>query len=262
MKAATLHPTSHNPANASTIIGADDYVRERMEPKITDLSCITLQDVKRFIENCAPQIEGAIFDYGCGGTPYKALFHRTTRYVGADMLPGPSVDVVLSPDGMTHQEDSSYSAVLSTQVLEHIGNPAAYLQECFRILKPGGTLILTTHGLFPEHKCPDDYFRWTSQGLQTLATSVGFQIEKSTKISCGVRGGIQLLHYIVDRSRCYPKSFIAYALRLFARVYRLALLPLLNFFGRRLFWSQGLLPAHSPETIYLGVGILARKPLG
>lgn len=44
----------------------------------------------------------------------------------------------------TNSMDKSYDVVLSADVLEHVTEPLKYLKECYRILKDGGILILTT----------------------------------------------------------------------------------------------------------------------
>ena len=56
---------------------------------------------------------------------------------------------------------TSFDAVLSTQVLEHVADPGALPAERFRVLRPGGRLLLSTHGIFVYHPDPDDYWRWT-----------------------------------------------------------------------------------------------------
>jgi hypothetical protein len=38
----------------------------------------------------------------------------------------------------------------------------------FRVLVPGGELLLTTRFLFPIHDAPHDYFRFTKYGLRHL----------------------------------------------------------------------------------------------
>lgn len=38
----------------------------------------------------------------------------------------------------------SFDVVLAVEVVEHLGRPYEFLRECFRILKAGGTLILST----------------------------------------------------------------------------------------------------------------------
>ena len=58
--------------------------------------------------------------------------------------------------------------MLCTEVLEHLPEPQKAVDEFFRVLKPGGTLLLTTRFLFPIHDAPHDYFRYTKYGLRHL----------------------------------------------------------------------------------------------
>lgn len=43
-------------------------------------------------------------------------------------------------------EDSSADMCISLAVLEHLNNPQDFLKEVFRVLKPGGRVVLTTPG--------------------------------------------------------------------------------------------------------------------
>ncbi len=61
--------------------------------------------------------------------------------------------------------------MLSTQVLEHVTDPRLYLAECHRVLRPGGPLLLSTHGIMVYHPDPVDYWRWTGAGLQRAVTA-------------------------------------------------------------------------------------------
>ena len=51
-------------------------------------------------------------------------------------------------------DDASFDAVLCTEVFEHIPDPVKALSEIYRILKPGGVLILTAPFLSETHFAP------------------------------------------------------------------------------------------------------------
>ena len=61
-------------------------------------------------------------------------------------------------------------------MLEHVLDPKQYLAEAWRVLRPSGSLILSTHGIWPYHPDPNDYWRWTIEGLQHEIRKAGFQI--------------------------------------------------------------------------------------
>jgi len=68
--------------------------------------------------------------------------------------------------------------VVSFQVLEHVRDVPAYLAEARRVLKPGGRLFLSTHGVWPYHPHPTDFWRWTADGLRVTCEDGGFAVEQ------------------------------------------------------------------------------------
>src|SRR5947209_3108226 len=83
-----------------------------------------------------------ILDYGCAAKPYEDLFKRKFEdYVGADLAGNKHAQITLGARGELPTDSESVDCVLSTQVLEHVQNPQLYLQEAYRVLKPGGSLI-------------------------------------------------------------------------------------------------------------------------
>jgi SAM-dependent methyltransferase len=114
-----------------------------------------------------------VLDYGCAARPYRELFGPGIEYVGADLDGNASADVVLNDDGRVPLPDAQFDLVLSTQVLEHVADPELYVSECHRLLRPGGTLVITTHGIMFYHPDPVDYWRWTSAGLRRILEAAG-----------------------------------------------------------------------------------------
>lgn len=134
-----------------------------------------------------------ILDYGCADVPYAHFFSGGQEYVGADLPGNPNASLELQGDGTVPVEDDSFDAVLSTQVLEHVVDPALYLSECFRVVRPGGRLLLSTHGVFVYHPDPDDYWRWTCAGLRRAVSEAGFEVEHFEGIIGLVPTGLQLV---------------------------------------------------------------------
>jgi SAM-dependent methyltransferase len=119
---------------------------------------------------------GRVLDYGCAEQPYRRFFGPGVAFVGADLPGNPDADVTIAGDGTLPVADEAFDAVLSTQVLEHVADPATYLEECRRVLRPGGRLLLSTHGLMVYHPDPVDYWRWTAAGLEQIITAAGLRI--------------------------------------------------------------------------------------
>lgn len=119
---------------------------------------------------------GRVLDYGCAEQPYRRFFGERVEFIGADLPGNPAADILIGTDGTLPLADDSVDAVLSTQVLEHVAEPATYLDECLRVLRPGGRLLLSTHGLMVYHPDPVDYWRWTAAGLERALSAAGFTV--------------------------------------------------------------------------------------
>jgi SAM-dependent methyltransferase len=135
---------------------------------------------------------GRVLDYGCADVPYRHFFSADVDYVAADLEGNPDASLLLNDDGSVPADDESFDGVVSTQVLEHVTDPSLYLSECFRVLRPGGHLLLSTHGLFVYHPDPDDYWRWTCAGLRRSVQQAGFEIERFEGIIGLAASGLQL----------------------------------------------------------------------
>jgi SAM-dependent methyltransferase len=90
-------------------------------------------------------------DLGCGhrGATLAHFAPRLRHGIGLDLdvdgPPAPNVELIRhSVDVRFPLEDASVDAVSALAVLEHVAHPDILLAEARRILKPGGTLVVTT----------------------------------------------------------------------------------------------------------------------
>jgi SAM-dependent methyltransferase len=149
--------------------------------------------LRRLIDELNLPHGGRVLDYGCADMPYRSFLPGGAEYVGADLEGNEAATVIIRPDGTLPVADRSVDAVLSTQVLEHVQDPCVYLSECFRVLRPGGRMLLSTHGVFPYHPDPVDLWRWTCEGLRQEVHSVGFEVVHFEGVIGVAAAGLQLL---------------------------------------------------------------------
>lgn len=158
-----------------------------------------LTALRRSLESfVAANLAGAgvetLVDFGCGNMPYRELFApHVGVYRGADLAGSPDADLEIALDGRLLAPDASADCVLSTQVLEHVGDPRRYLTEAQRVLAPGGLLLLSTHGVWKYHPDPTDYWRWTRDGLSRVVEEAGFRLVEMRGVMGPGATALQLL---------------------------------------------------------------------
>lgn len=175
------------------------------------------ENIKKIIaEEVAGEPKKLLADMGCGEMPYAALLKPHLQELYAVDLPGnPKATHFVDLDtNRTNIPENSVDIVWSVMVLEHVSEPEKYLAECKRILKPGGKLILCTHGHWMFHPDPIDYWRWTSQGLKVEVERGGFTVRKFWGMMGLLSMSIQLmqdavlLHLPLTRFWGKPYAFI------------------------------------------------------
>jgi SAM-dependent methyltransferase len=135
-----------------------------------------IRDIREAIDKYA---KGDFLDMGCGNKPYEGLYKPLTRtQVGCDIIQSDKHRVdVICPVTQLAFNDSEFDSVLCTQVLEHVFEHDKMMQEINRVLRPGGTLILTVPFAWELHEEPYDFFRYTRHALKELFERSGFEIE-------------------------------------------------------------------------------------
>jgi len=142
-----------------------------VNPSLTDFSYLDCRRRTQLIRQEAARLPPGtktLLDIGGRGKPYAEYFSDRVRWhFVIDIEPGASVDLI-GDARFLPVAGGSVDVVLCTQVIEHIPEPVAVLQEIFRVLRPGGTLILSVPAIFPQHGSPGDYWRYMPQGLSWL----------------------------------------------------------------------------------------------
>jgi 2-polyprenyl-3-methyl-5-hydroxy-6-metoxy-1,4-benzoquinol methylase len=138
------------------------------------------QAVNQFWKTHAAELRGKkVLDLGSGESPYTQLaVEAGAQMLFADIDPADPAVLPINPaTGQVPLEDASVQAVLSTQVLEHVGDVQGYLREAHRLLNADGLLFCSTHGAFILHRHPTDFRRWTIDGLRYELEQAGFTVE-------------------------------------------------------------------------------------
>lgn len=146
-----------------------------------------IHSINRRIAESLPY-SGRVVDLGCGSAPYRELIlQKADEYIGVDWDGSAHdlrhVDVTADLTEPLPFEDDYADTVVSFQVMEHLPDTALFLNECHRILRPGGRLFITVPFMWHVHEAPHDYYRFTRYGLQYLCEKHGFEdisIEENT----------------------------------------------------------------------------------
>lgn len=110
-----------------------------------------------------------IGSYDVNGS-YRTLFDSPNwRYTGVDLEKGPGVDVVLTSPYRFPFASRSVDVIVSGQAFEHVEYFWMTWLEMIRVLKPGGLIFLIAPSRGPEHRYPQDCWRFYPDGYRALA---------------------------------------------------------------------------------------------
>lgn len=135
------------------------------------------------------KVGGEILDIGAGNE--RSSYFRFLKL--ADNYKITSVDIIneRKPDIIADLEnglpvlDNKFDYVMCFNLLEHIYNHQKVVNECFRVLKSGGTLLGAVPFIMHYHADPNDYFRYTHQTLQKIFQTAGFAEVKIKALGYG-----------------------------------------------------------------------------
>src|SRR5581483_870696 len=170
---------------------------ERRDPPRTSPTWVVRHALAQWLREQAAELRGAapvrLLDVGCGVKPYYPFFADVASdYVGVDVVDNPAADLLGSVEALP-VEDASFDVVLCTQVLEHCDDPAQAVRELRRVVRPGGRVLASTHGVQVYHPSPVDYWRWTHEGLRRLFTTSADWSEVTVTPAAGTASALAML---------------------------------------------------------------------
>jgi ubiquinone/menaquinone biosynthesis C-methylase UbiE len=128
-----------------------DYFEER-----TGATAHDEQRVHEFIFSEIKDYNTTLLDVGCGSAWIAAsLLPKGVTVVSLDiskvnplkavnLYPSPAHSGVTADTYMLPFKSASYNYVVASEIIEHLTNPEGFIKELFRVIKPGGKLIITT----------------------------------------------------------------------------------------------------------------------
>lgn len=163
-------------------------------------------------------VKGDLLELGCGeGRGIHELSELVDNYTAIDKIGEildrlkekyPQVKFIQSNIPPFHGiEDNCYDSIVSFQVIEHIQNDQLFLEEIYRVLKPGGMAIITT----PNRKLsltrnPWHIREYSENELTKLSEKIFDRV-----IAQGIRGNTKVMEYY-EANRASVKRFTKFDL--------------------------------------------------
>jgi len=206
-----------NGGNMAILYGqeeTDDEVRRFVNEYVSKVKAFR-HDRYHSILSLIPENLGRVLDYGCGWGHFSIAIRDKNNVVNAIDLSENQIDICRIVWGAQRDiefgctrvaqfENEYFDCVLSNQVIEHVHNVGNYLAEINRVLKPGGSLVISLpnvmnprfflpmfrgdmEGWLKRHnerllnsydKGEDHINAWDPQHFTTLLSSMGFRLER------------------------------------------------------------------------------------
>lgn len=157
--------------------------------------------------------KGNLLELGCGtGRGLEILVNAADHYTGIDKneplikehtekYPNSKfIDQFMPP--LTGIADNSMDTVITFHVIEHIKDDDAFVKEIHRVLKPGGTAIITTPNVeMRVARNPWHIREYTRQGLKSILAKHFGEVEAT-----GICGSPKMMEYFEENRKSVNKT--------------------------------------------------------
>lgn len=100
------------------------------------------------------------------------------KWINADINEKYDPDIVVDVAEMSEIQSNSIDVINAIELFEHVKKINKGINECYRVLKEGGIIIISVPFMAHIHADPNDYQRWTYLKWQEELLKRGFNIDK------------------------------------------------------------------------------------
>lgn len=139
-----------------------------------DLISVERYYIEKFLEAHSADIKGRVLELGDPGYTKKFGGTRVSQSDVLNYVEGnPKATIVADLTKADNIPDNTYDCIIITQTLQMIYDVRAAIKNLYRILKPGGVVLVTSHGISPVARREGvdswgEYWHFTSQSKKHL----------------------------------------------------------------------------------------------
>ncbi len=121
---------------------------------------------------------GEVLDVGGADVngSYRSILAGKLKYLAVDLEAGPGVDVILADPYRLPFADHRFDIVVCGQTFEHTEYFWETFDEMARVMKSHGFIVLIAPSTGPEHRYPQDCYRFYPDAYRALAKRAGLDL--------------------------------------------------------------------------------------
>jgi len=157
--------------------------------------------IERFLAHHAEDIRGRVMEVGTDMYTVRYGGGRVTRSDVTHHAAGnPRATMVLDLTDAGHLSDQLFDCIICTQTVQFIFDVRTAVATLYRMLKPGGVLLMTCHGISqicrPDMQATGEFWRFTDVSVRRLLTESFPDANCEVRVYGNVVSSIAFLHGI------------------------------------------------------------------
>lgn len=119
--------------------------------------------LERYLKKELPRLSGSVLDIGSKSRRYDWLLER--KPIAIDLVENKKKDISFGDVNSLRFLDNSLDNIICLEVFEYLTTPQKATDEIYRVLKPGGRLILSCPFMYKIHQ---DQIRYTKDFWENI----------------------------------------------------------------------------------------------